>query len=656
MWNCTNGLPNHRTANENYSDNSELHFPNSELNIALGHRRLAIIDLSPFGHQPMRNDDGTVIIVFNGEIYNYDEIRRDLISRGHHFRGESDTEVLLRLYEEECRNGFNAELSSESGKNNSELRMTPYELKFSRFLSRLNGMFALAIWDSRSGTLFLARDRIGKKPLYYRHEPHRLIFASEMKSILAVKDVPREIDAAALDDYLTYQYVPHPKTIFRGINKLPPAHYALWKNGELTVRQYWNVKFGTQNSESETNHSAFRIPHSELTEELRSLVADAVRIRLRSDVPIGAFLSGGIDSSITAGMMQQLSTQQIRTFSIGFPQKEYDETEYARMAAARFGTKHEEFIVTPSVENLLPKLVYHYDEPFADSSAVPTWYLCEMTRREVTVALSGDGGDELFAGYDRYRAVRLGMFAERLPSIVRKFLAGTIRSMIPASTKQRSPLRRLKRFLEAIGMSPLEQYLQWIAIFNRERRRKLYTPEFAEQIASHDSLDFLCGAAECFSNRDRVTQIALTDMTTYLPCDLMTKVDIASMAHSLECRAPLLDYRIAEWAAKLPIDAKIEGNRGKKILRETFRDLLPPDIERRRKMGFGVPIDHWFRGPLRETVRDVLLDTRTIQRGMFQRNFIEQILHEHFTNRFDHAYRIWALFILELWMRRWVEN
>jgi asparagine synthase (glutamine-hydrolysing) len=584
--------------------------------IALGHRRLAIIDLTPSGHQPMSNEDETVWIVFNGEIYNFEQLRRELIRHGHRFRSESDTEVLIHLYEEEHEN----------------------------LLQRINGMFAMALWDVRERKLLLARDRIGKKPLFYRNEPNRLIFSSEMKSILTVNGIPREIDPTALDDYLTYQYVPHPKTIFRGISKLPPGHFAFWQDGQLPVRRYWKPDWKDEDE---------RLTFEEWSEELRALVTDAVRIRLRSDVPVGAFLSGGIDSSVTAGIMQRECPQQIRTFCIGFPQKEYDETAFARQAATLFGTKHQELIVTSDIEDVLPKIIRHYDEPFADSSAVPTWFLCEMTRREVTVALSGDGGDELFAGYDRYRAVRLGMAAEKIPSVFRKILAGPIRNFIPASTRQRSTLRRLKRFLETLGMEPLEQYLQWIAIFNRERRQKLYTPEFSEQIRGYDSLDFLRQAEQLCSRRDRVTRIALTDMQTYLPCDIMTKVDTASMAHGLECRAPLLDYRIAEWAARLPIRYKIEGHCGKKILRETFRDLLPPNIEHRRKMGFGVPVDHWFRKPLREMVRDVLLDSQTRQRGFFEQKFIEQLLNEHFTNRFDHAYRIWALFVFEHWMRCW---
>ncbi len=571
----------------------------------------------------MTNEDGTLWLVFNGEIYDFEPLRRDLIARGHRFQSESDSEVLLHLFEEDGPG----------------------------MLQKLNGMFSMAVWNEKDRSLFLARDRIGKKPLFYRHENNRLLFASELKSLLAVPGIPREIDPAALDDYLTYQYVPSPASIFKGFAKLPPGHFVIWNEKGLVVRKYWTPDWNVEDD---------RRSFGRCREELEHLVTDAVRIRLRSDVPLGAFLSGGIDSSITAGLMQRESSDRIRTFSIGFEQKEYDETRYARQAAERFGTIHEEFTVTPDIENLLPRLVWHYDEPFADSSAIPTWYLCEMTRREVTVALSGDGGDEMFAGYDRYRAVKLGMLSERLPRFLCKFLAGPLRKLLPGSTRQRSVLRRLKRFLEALGMEPLEQYLQWIAIFNRQRRTELYTDDFVAEIAKtdpgHDSLNVLRDAAALCSHRDRVTRTALVDMLTYLPGDLMTKVDIASMAHGLECRAPLLDYRIAEWSARLPISYKIQERRGKVILRDTFRDLLPPDIESRPKMGFGVPIDHWFRGPLKTMVRDVLLDSRTLGRGFFRRKFIETMLDDHFTNRFDHAYRIWALLVLELWTRQWVDG
>ncbi|MDR1289934.1 MAG: asparagine synthase (glutamine-hydrolyzing), partial [Planctomycetaceae bacterium] len=564
--------------------------------VALGHRRLAIVDLTQSGHQPMHNDSETIHIVFNGEIYNFESLRNNLVSLGHRFRSKSDTEVIIHLYE---RYGDN-------------------------FLNHLNGMFALAIWDTRTRRLILARDRLGKKPLFYRTEPesnspenrdllpeenyektqhdvNRLLFASELKSILTIPNVPRNIDPYSLDDYLTYQYVPHPHTIFSGIAKLPPSHYAVWQDGNFTVKQYWQPDW---------NHEEQKFSLNDWKEQLRELVIDSVRIRMRSDVPVGAFLSGGIDSSITAGIMQQISPRPIHTFSIGFEQKEYDESQYAKQLADKFGTIHHQFTVTPDIDDLLPRLIWHYDEPFSDSSAIPTMLLCEATRREVTVALSGDGGDEMFAGYDRYRAVRYGGLFARLPFFLRRFLAEKLQPLIPASTRQRSILRRGKRFLETLAMPPLESYLQWIAIFNRQRRQQLYTDDFAASISGHDSLDFLRRAESRCLSRDFCSRISFVDMQTYLPCDILTKVDIASMAYGLESRAPLLDYRIAELSARIPLRYKIVGSYGKYILRDTFRDLLPTNIERRRKMGFGVPIDHWFRNELKSKIQETLINKK----------------------------------------------
>lgn len=598
--------------------------------VALGHRRLSILDLSPLAHQPMFNEDGTLAVVFNGEIYNYRELREPLLKKGHVFRSTSDTEVLLPLYEEHGTD----------------------------FLSHLNGMFALALWDSRKEILLLARDRFGKKPLLYKHEPNRLIFASELKSLLQVPGVSREIDPLALDGYLSYQYVPHPRTIYRNIQKLPPGHYAIYDPKSASppqVRQYWNFDFN-----EEIQHRSFE----DWSEELRELLCSSVQIRMRSDVPLGAFLSGGIDSTIITGLMQRFSSQKVKSFSIGFPQREYDETSFAREAAAKFGTEHEEFFVTPDAKEILPKLVWFYDEPFSDSSAIPSWYLSELTRKHVSVALSGDAGDELFAGYERYQAVRLGRYVDLLPKFLRRFLAGPLMRIIPSPIHQKSRLRRMKRFLEAFAMPPMERYLQWIAIFNRSRKAQLYSGEFAAELARnaaleqppYEMLDFLEHAAARSNARDAMTSIALTDLVTYLPCDLMCKVDIASMAHSLECRAPFLDHRLVEHAIRMPIEMKVHGKTGKHILRETFRDLFPPSLLTRRKMGFGVPLDHWFRGPLADYVRDVLLDRRCTERGYFDSRYVERLLTEHREGRFDHAGRLWSLLFLELWMRQWLDS
>jgi len=583
--------------------------------VALGHRRLAIIDLAG-GHQPMANEDQSVWIVFNGEIYNFRELRRRLEARGHRFQTQSDTEAIVHLYEEE---GV-------------------------RFAEHLNGMFALAIWDARQRRLVLARDRLGEKPLVYRLEPGRLLFASELKSLLEAPGVPRQLDPQAVDAYLTYQYVPHPQTIYRGIAKLPPAHVAVYHDGRLDVKPYWQPDFQVEE----------RRPAEEDARELRELLTSSVEMRLESDVPLGAFLSGGIDSTIIVGLMQKLSRQPVRTFSIGFPVPEYDETHYAALAARQFGTLHQEFRVEPDAVAVLPKLVWHYDEPMADSSAVPTWYLSEVTRQHVTVALTGDGGDELFAGYPRYQAVWLGSWFDRLPRLVRRALAGRYWQKLPASPRQKSFRRRLRRFAEMLGKPPLQRYLEWIAIFGEARRAALYHPEFLASLPDTDPLEFLQARAALCCRRDPVTAAGLTDLVTYLPCDLMTKVDIASMAHGLECRPPFLDHRVVELAARMPLARKFRRGHGKRILLQTFADLLPREIRCRSKMGFGVPLDHWFRGPLAGLTREVLLDRRALDRGIFRSETVTRLIDEHLTGQFDHAYRLWALLVLELWQRRWL--
>lgn len=593
--------------------------------IALGHRRLSIIDLSPLGRQPIANENQTIFAVVNGEIYNDIELREVLESKGHVYRGRSDSETVVHLYEEYGED----------------------------FPKHINGMFAIAIWDANRRRLILVRDRIGKKPLVYKLERDRIIFASELKSILEVPGVEREIDLIAFREYLVYQYVPFPRTIFNGISKLPPASIGIWHaaTGSFSVKSYWDVDFSYEDDS---------ISFEESSERLRELLESSVRLRLRSEVPLGTFLSGGIDSSVTTGLAQKIVTGNVASFSIGFTYKDYDETEYARAAAARFGTDHHEFIVSPDAREILPELVRFYDEPFADSSAIPCWYLSRETRKHVTVAFSGDGGDELFAGYDRYRAVRLGKMFDYLPGGIRSFIGGPLRNAIPGSVRQKSTLRRLKRFLEAVNMPSMERYLQWIAIFNRERIEKLLSNDLKSELAriepgNYDILDFLDRAEKRAKGRDVACTISLCDLQTYLPCDLMNKVDIASMSHALEVRAPFLDYRLVEFAARMPIRYKIHGNTGKYILRKTFANLLPEKIGKRGKMGFGVPLDHWFRGPLKEYVREILFDSRTKNRGLFDNDYVESLVEDHIASRFDHAYRIWSLLILELWYREWVD-
>lgn len=596
--------------------------------VALGHRRLSIIDLAG-GHQPLSNEDGTVWVVFNGEIYNFPQLRHRLEGGGHRFRTRSDTETIVHLYEDHGPG----------------------------FLEHLVGMFALAVWDARRGQLLLARDRLGQKPLVYRQQRGRLTFASQLKSLLEVPGVPRDVDPQALDEYLTYQYVPHPRTIFRGMAKLPPGHYALYRDDRLEVRPYWQLDFNAEEDR----------PREDYARELRARLTESVELRMRSDVPLGAFLSGGIDSTIVVGLMRQLTDQPVRTFSIGFPVPEFDETRYARTAAEAFQTVHEEFRVEPDAVEILPKLVWHYDEPFGDSSAVPTWYVSELTRQHVTVALTGDGGDELFAGYPRYRAVWLAGRFERLPGLVRRLVAGRYWQKLPASPRQKSRLRQWKRFVEELHHSPghsggdsdllpmARRYLGWIAIFNEARRGELYTDGFVATLPEADPVGFLASAMAKAGRRDPITATSLADLVTYLPCDLMTKVDVASMAHGLECRQPFLDHRVVELAGRMPLGLKFRRGRGKRILAETFADLLPGAIRRRPKMGFGVPLDHWFRNELRNFARDVLLDSRTLGRGYFRPQVVRGLLDDHQAGLFDHSIRLWALLVLELWQREWVD-
>ncbi|MDP7276845.1 MAG: asparagine synthase (glutamine-hydrolyzing) [Planctomycetaceae bacterium] len=585
--------------------------------VALGHRRLSIIDLDS-GRQPLANEDGSVQVVFNGEIYNYRELRGELIARGHHFTTNSDTEVLVHLYED---HGIDC-------------------------VDHLRGMFAFALWDRNRRRLLLARDRMGQKPLVYREEAGRLLFASELKALLQVPGTPRELDPVALDQFLAYQYVPHPRTMLAGYRKLPPAHRGVYEDGRLTIDRYWRPGFENPIEDRSTR---------DWQDQLRATLTEAVGLRLRSDVPLGAFLSGGIDSTIIAGLMQEQSSTPIHTFSIGFPVRRFDERQFARIAADHLGTTHHESVVEPRALEILPKLAWFYDEPFGDSSAIPTMCLAEMTRAEVTVALSGDGGDELFAGYDRYRAVALAERIDRLPRPLRAIAASRIWQFLPASTRQKSLLRRLKRFADAIGKTPQRRYLEWVGIFDRQRRRSMWTDGFLERLAGSDAAEFLLETyLEC-PDRDFVTQTTCADVLSYLPCDILTKVDVASMACSLECRSPLLDHHVVELAARMPIALKRQGSRGKTILVDTFADLLPRQIRSRPKMGFGVPLDHWFRNELKPLLYDILLDDTAVARGYFQPDVIRQLVSEHVENRWDHSYRLWSLVCLEAWHRTYLD-
>lgn len=581
--------------------------------VGLGFRRLSIIDLEG-GHQPLGNEDGTIQIVFNGEIYNYRELRHRLEGSGHQFSTDSDTETIVHLYEDlgvEC-------------------------------FSHLNGMFAIAIWDSRKKQLVLARDRMGKKPLYYAKQDDRIVFASELKAIAQIPNLDRKIDPGALDLYFTYQYIPHPWTVYQGISKMPPGHYGVFDGKSWQTESFWLINWAREEPKTK----------SQAIEEVRHLFTDSVRIRLRSDVPLGAFLSGGIDSSLVVAVAQKELKEKIKTFAIGFSEADFDETHYAQKVADFVGTDHQRFEVTPNAVDILEQLVYSYDEPFSDSSAVPTWYLCEKTREKVTVALSGDGGDELFAGYERYQALNL---SDR----VRKYFpfSGLLRSPwfqgLKESPNRRSLLRKAKRFGEALGQPPAQRYMRWLQIFNEANRLDMYQESFIETLPNRDPFTFLETAWNKSGNRDLISKASMSDLQTYLPCDLMTKVDIASMAHSLEARQPFLDYRLIEFAASLPVELKYRWRRGKRLLDDAFHDFIPAEIWTRPKMGFGMPVGPWFRGALRERTEQALLGTDSRCHQYLRPEAIRSILDNHLSGRSNEGYRLWNLLFLELWLRRW---
>lgn len=586
--------------------------------VALGHRRLSIIDVAGSA-QPLGNEDDSIQIVFNGEIYNYKELREPLVQAGHKFRTDGDTEVIVHLYEQ-------------------------YGLDF---VQHLRGMFAIAIWDSREQRLVVVRDRTGQKPFFYRMENGRFAFASELKALLQIPEVPRELNRESVLKFLTLQYVPAPHSMLQGFRRLPPATMAVIQNGDFNVHRYWTPPY----NELQRNRSSI----ADWQEELRHEMTEAVRLRLRSDVPLGAFLSGGIDSTIITGLMQEQLDRPVQTFSIGFPVKAFDERHYARQASEMLGTDHHEAMVEPDALSILPELIWHYDEPFGDSSAIPTMYLSRMARENVTVALTGDAGDELFCGYDRYRAVRMVQRMAFMPKWARRMTAGAA-SWIPTSVRQKSFLRRGRRFLETMAMDPEERYLNWITIFNRHRLQQLVTPDLWKLTEGANPAGCIFDAYRMFPDRDLVTRTTAVDVETYLPFDLLTKVDIASMSVGLECRSPMLDHKVVELAARMPLEVKQSMQQGKMVLTETFRDLIPSDIQTRKKMGFGVPIDHWFRKELKPLLHDILLSPRCLDRGLLNPQDVRDLVEQHTSSKFDHAYRLWNLLCLELWQRMYLDG
>lgn len=584
--------------------------------VGLGVQRLRVIDLET-GDQPIFNEDGTVVVVLNGEIYNYVELREELLRRGHRFSTHGDTEVIVHLYEEhgpDC-------------------------------VRHLRGMFAFALWDEGLGRLLLARDRVGKKPLFYYEADGELWFGSEAKAILQDTAVPREPDYAAIDAYLQYQYVPHPLSAFVGMRKLPPAHTLVWEQGRSRIDRYWRLSYRPLDP----------LPSiDEAHEQIRQHVLEATRLRLRSDVPLGAFLSGGVDSSAVVAAMAMQSTQPVKTFSVGFDVASYDETAFAREVAELYSTDHQELRMHPEAMEVLPRLVWHYGEPFADHSAIPSFYLAELTRRHVTVALNGDGGDESFGGYRRYVGASVAARLAGYPRAVRAAIAGAAR-VLGDGPRPDSFRTRLDRLAHATQLDMADRYAMWMSIFDERQREELYTPEHRERVDMLATASFIRSRFEETDATDACNELLDVDVQTYLPGDLLVKMDIATMAHSLEVRSPFLDHELMEFAAGLPGAWKISGKTTKKVLKDALRPWLPDHLLDRPKLGFGVPIGEWLAGSLSSLPRDVLLDGRARARGLFRESVVERLIDEHVRRERDNSNQLWALIQLELWFQTFID-
>lgn len=576
-------------------------------NVGMGMQRLSIIDLQS-GRQPIHNEDRTIWIVYNGETYNYPELRKGLEAKGHKFYTNSDTETIVHLYEEYG----------------------------DKCVEKMRGMFAFAIWDEKEHRLFLARDRLGIKPLHYYMDNERLIFGSEIKSILST-GIKRDINHTGLSGYFTFNYVPAPETIFKGINKLLPGHILTLHNGHISEKSYWDIDYTKKDTRD----------ISQLSEELIEILKESVRIRLRSDVPFGAFLSGGIDSSTVTAIMSRIMEIPVKTFSIGFEEEDYNELHYATIVAKKFHTDHHEFIVKPDFIDLLPQLVRHFDEPFGDVSAVPTYYVSKLAREHVTMVLSGDGGDELFAGYPRYPKERFTNCYSYLPPWFRTHIIRQILQNLPV--KGTFFKKRIERFLWRADLPPLERYKMAVGIFSEEMKEEI----FKNTLRDDRGLLF-----DTFFNSEKtntfIDRLLYTDLKTYLPDDILVKVDRMSMANSLESRVPILDHKFVEFAAAIPDRYKLKGFTMKHIFKETVSKFLPHEIIYRKKKGFGIPIALWFRNELKDFAQDILYSKSLKQRGYFNHKAIENMFKEHQTGTRDFSEHLWTFLIFELWCREYM--
>jgi len=592
----------------------------------LGMTRLSIIDLEG-GQQPIANEAEDCWIVFNGEIYNFIELRDELKGHGHRFRTRSDTEVILRAYEEwgtDC-------------------------------VRRLRGMFAFAIYDSRKREklggkdsksrprLFLARDRVGKKPLYYYQDDERLIFGSEIKALLAHPSVHARVNRPVIPLYLTYGYVPSPFTFFEDICELPPGHTLTITDGDVAIRSYWEIPRDCGNEPALSEAEYFRL--------VREHFEEAVKVRLISDVPLGAFLSGGVDSAAVVAVMSGLLDQPVNTFAIGFADEpSFNELKYARIVADRFKTNHHEFTIKPNAIDLLPKLVWHYDQPFADSSAIPAYCVAQLTREHVKVALTGDGGDELFAGYERFAAARVAEYYRLAPGFLHRAVNGVLRAL-PESTAYDGIVRRARRFAESAALPLPERYLEWVGIFK---------PQFVDELmiapVDIDPMEHFRAYFDARQAGDPIGQLLTVNMMSYLPGDLLVKTDRMTMANSLEARCPFLDHRLLEFACNIPSQLKLKGMTTKYVLKRALKGLVPEEIIWRKKHGFGVPVGRWFRTSLKNFIRETLLSPEAVQRGYFKEEALRMLVEEHISGKRDHGHRLWALLTFEIWHRLFIDR
>jgi asparagine synthase (glutamine-hydrolysing) len=585
-------------------------------NVALGTRRLSIIDLQR-GHQPLSNEDGTVWVSYNGEIYNYPDLREELISRGHKFQTRTDTETLVHGYEEWGDD----------------------------FVHRLRGMFAFALWDTRQKKLILVRDRIGIKPLYYTLlEDKTLVFGSELKAILVHPGIRRQLDYEALDLFLTLEYIPAPYSIFKNIRKLPAGSLLIYQEGRMKTQTYWELPV--------QKTSPDQISRSRLVswmDELYSLLQESVRMRLISDVPLGVFLSGGIDSSCIVGLMRELNDSPIKTFSIGFEDSTYDELGFARRVARKFKTDHREFVIKPQALDLTEKLIRHLDEPLGDFSIFPTYLVSKMARDHVKVILSGDGGDELFGGYEHYQAQKLSQ--PPVPFLSRRFFYPVI-SLFPPSRKKKGAWNKLRRFLQGFEHDPGEKHFRWMKFLTDADKSSLYSPDFIQELDGQKPLY----KKEPFQNHflklqscDSINKELCLDLSTYLVDDILVKVDRMSMAASLETRVPLLDHKIVEFVCSLPGGLKLKGLTTKWIFKKTMERLLPRQNIYRSKEGFSIPIKHWLRFELKDMMFDFLNAKKIKEGGLFQYPHIKKMIDSHLKERNNYSHQLWALLVFEIW-------